>query len=200
MLHNASDLTIHGRTIRDTMERMIKQGYADIAGVSVYHPAEAETILEDRLWEAIQIPMSLFDQRFIIQGTIEKLESHGIHVFVRSVFLQGIVFLDPDEITEPDLERLAVPHIRTLRKISERAGISPGQFAIAFLRDLPGITSLVLGAENPKQVIENAALFETRTLDSAIRLEVETAFSGFDYSGVMAILARTYGRSGQYKK
>jgi aryl-alcohol dehydrogenase-like predicted oxidoreductase len=200
MLHDAADIMIHGPAARKSLEGMIKKGYADTAGVSVYHPGEAETMLSDDIWQIVQIPVNLFDLRFITQGTVEKLKNHGVHIFVRSVFFQGIFFLNPDEVTEPDLLRLAVPHIRTLRKLSEDAGISIGQLAIAYVRDIPGITSLVLGSENPRQVAENAALFETGPLKESLRQKIEKEFSGIDYPGIMEVLSRTYGRSGQYKK
>jgi hypothetical protein len=83
---------------------------------------------------------------------------------------------------------------------NEDAGISPGKLAVACVRDIPGITSLVFGADNPQQVMENAVLFETGPLKGSIRREIEKDFGGIDYSGIMAVLNRTYGRSGQYKR
>lgn len=190
LLHNAADMTQHGSAVAETVMNILKKGYARIAGVSVYHPGEAEAMLDNDLWQVIQLPMSVFDERFVLSGTIEKMRKKNISVFVRSVFFQGLFFLDPDTVTDPNLAAYAVPHIRALRQLSGRAGISVAQFAIAYIRDIPGVTSLVLGADNGEQVYENAALFETSALKDTLRLEAEKQFSGINYEGIMATLGK----------
>ena len=159
LLHNAADMTLHGAVTADTLRGFVKQGLAGMAGVSVYHPDEAVKMLNDDVYQAIQLPMNIFDQRFIMSGAIERLRERGIKIFVRSVFFQGLLFLEPKSVTDPDLLRCAVPHLKTLRRLSEKAGMGVAHFALTFLRDMSGIVSLVLGADNPEQVTENRALF-----------------------------------------
>lgn len=190
LLHNAADVKAHGAVTAGVLRGMVKRGLADMAGVSVYHPGEVDGLLPDEVYQAVQIPMNIFDQRFIISGALERLRLRGIRVFVRSVFFQGLFFLDPGGIDDPDLIRHAAPHIKTLRRLSEKAGMSVARFAIAFLRDMPGITSLVLGADNPEQVKENRVLFEAPPLSGSLRSEAEAAFREVDYPGIMAVLSR----------
>jgi aryl-alcohol dehydrogenase-like predicted oxidoreductase len=190
LLHNAMDMTQHGSVVAGTIRNILKKGYARIAGVSVYYPNEAEAMLDNDLWQVVQLPMNIFDERFVLSGAVEKLRKKNISVFVRSVFFQGLFFLDPDTVTDPNLVQYAVPHIRALRDLADRAGISVAQFTLAYIRDLPGVTSLVLGAENRDQVYENAALFETSALEDALRQEAEKQFSGINYEGIMATLSK----------
>jgi aryl-alcohol dehydrogenase-like predicted oxidoreductase len=180
----------HGAVTAETLRRLIARGWADMAGVSVYHPEEADRLLRDEVYQAVQLPVSVFDQRFIRSGALERLQKRGIHIFARSVFFQGLFFLDPGSVEDPGLARSALPHIKTLRALAERAGMSVAQFAVTFLRDLPGIRSLVLGADNPEQVLENSALFEAPPLEGSLRQEAETAFRDIDYPGIMAVLSR----------
>lgn len=189
LLHNAADMA-HGSLTARILRRLLRENYADMAGVSVYHPEEIGIMLKDDCYRAVQIPLNVFDQRFIRSGALEKLRRRDIHVFVRSVFFQGLLFLDPEKVADPDLLRCAVPHIRTLRRLSEEGGMDPAQFAVGFLRDLPGISSLVLGADNPEQVIRNAALFDGPPLPGALRRKAEEAFQELDYPGIMAVLSR----------
>ena len=42
----------------------------------------------------IQFPISIFDQRFIQDGTLKFLKSKGIKLFARSIFLQGLLLKD----------------------------------------------------------------------------------------------------------
>jgi len=192
MLHNADDMTLHGSVAASTLRRFVNRGLADIAGVSIYNPKEADLLLKEDVYQAVQLPMNILDQRFIVSGALDRLNRGGIKIFVRSVFFQGLLFLAPESISDPDLLHCAVPHLKTLRRISEKAGMSIGRMALTFLRDMSGIASLVLGADNPEQVTENSALFEAPNLPDTLRHEAVEAFKDVDYKGIMAVLSRRY--------
>jgi aryl-alcohol dehydrogenase-like predicted oxidoreductase len=192
LLHAASDMTAHGGIVPKVLGRFIREGYTDICGVSVYNPEEAETMLRYDCYEAIQIPMNIFDRRFTASGALEHLNKQGIHIFVRSVFFQGLFFLEPDEVTDPDLAANAVPYIKILRRLSEKAGMSVAHFVVAFLRDIPGITSLVLGMVNPEHLIQNCTYFDAAPLDESLRGEAEKAFKDINYEAIMAVLRKLY--------
>jgi aryl-alcohol dehydrogenase-like predicted oxidoreductase len=189
LLHNPEDMN-HGSVTARVLLRLVKENYADMAGVSVYHPEEIGIMLKDDCYQAIQIPLNIFDQRFILSGALEQLRRRNIYIFIRSVFFQGLFFLDPEKVGDPDLLRYAVPHIKTLRRLSEEGGMSTGQFAVSFLRDIPGISSLVLGADNPEQVIRNTAFFEAPPLPDNLRRKAEDAFKNVNYPEIMAVLSR----------
>ena len=190
LLHNAADMTIHGSVVSETLRRLQTRGLIEMAGVSVYHPEETDIMLNDDVYQAVQFPMNVFDQRFLKSGALDRLYKKNIHVFIRSVFLQGLFFLDLEKITDPDLVRCAVPHIKMLNNLSQQAGMSIAGYAVAFLRDLPGISSLVLGADNPDQVKKNAVLFAVNPLDENQHLLAQNSFGNVDYSGIMSVLSR----------
>jgi aryl-alcohol dehydrogenase-like predicted oxidoreductase len=192
MLHSASDMTAHGSIVPKVLDKLIKEGCSDLCGVSVYNPEEAEIMLQNDCYQAIQIPMNVFDQRFIISGVLDRLREKHIHVFVRSVFFQGLFFLEPGEVGDPELVSHAVPYIKILRQLSEKAGISVSHFALAFLRDMPGITSLVLGVDNPEQIIQNCRLFDAAPLDESLFQEAITVFRKINYPEIMAALIKLY--------
>jgi aryl-alcohol dehydrogenase-like predicted oxidoreductase len=194
LLHCANDMTRHGSVVPETLKQLIHLGYTDIVGVSVYTGDEVAEMIENDLYQAIQIPMSLFDQRLIRQGLVRKLRDRSICVFVRSVFLQGLFFLDPDHMKNLDLERCASLHLRLLRRFAERAGMSVAQFAISYIRDIPGVTSLVLGADTPEQVLENIALIDGPEIDESIRSEAGEAFREVGFEAIMEALQKEYQR------
>lgn len=189
LLHRPDDMIKHGSIVPKTLERLIKRGYTDITGASIYQPEEVETMLQNDLYGAIQIPMSLFDQKLLHGGYLKRLKERGIGVFVRSVFLQGLFFLNPDQIDNPDLKVHAAPHLKTLRKLAEKADMSLAQFAISFIRDLPGVTSLVLGAETPEQVKENIALIDGPVIDDELRNVAYHSFSDVNLKAIMSVLS-----------
>jgi aryl-alcohol dehydrogenase-like predicted oxidoreductase len=190
MLHGAQDPMIHGQACADAVAALLRSGYTDRVGVSVYTAEDIEGMLPYDIFSVIQVPMSVFDQRLIAGGYTKRLQEREYTVFVRSVFLQGLFFLDPDKIEDPILLEYAAPQIRLLRQIAQDAGISVAQLAIAFIRDCAGVTSLVLGADTPEQVESNIAYFDTPKLDAATMALLRREFANVDIPQIMKVLSR----------
>jgi len=190
MLHNVNDMYRYGQRVAKAAEELLKKGYADQIGVSVYSGEDIEEMLKYPQYSATQVPMSIFDQRLITSGAIDKLARRDYTVFVRSVFLQGLFFLDPDKITDPILLEHAAPKIRLLRQIAEHEGMSIAQLAIAFMRDTPGVSSLVLGADTPEQVKENIAYFDAPSLPESVMAQLQKEFAQVDIPEIMKVLSR----------
>ena len=190
MLHGAQDPAIHGKACADAVKALIDQGYTQRVGVSVYTAGDIEDMLFHDVFSVTQVPASIFDQRLIADGSIAKLKERGYTVFVRSVFLQGLFFLDPETIDDPILLEHAVPKIRILRQIAEANNMTVAQLAIAFMRDTCGVTSLVLGADNAEQVIGNIAYFDTPTLCPKVSARLQKEFANVNIPEIMKVLSR----------
>lgn len=190
LLHRASDMFLHGKETENAMKTLVKLGYTDQVGASIYSAEDIREMLRYEAFTATQVPMSIFDQRLIADGSVEELKKRDYTVFVRSVFLQGLFFLDPEQVTDPILLEHAVPGIRRLRAIAEELGLTVAQLAIAFMRDCGGVTSLVLGADNASQVASNAAYFDTPTLDAAVVETLKKDFARVDIPAIMQVLSR----------
>ena len=48
--------------------------------------------------DIIQAPASLLDQRLLVDGTLATLAEWGVEVHLRSIFLNGLLFLPPDRV------------------------------------------------------------------------------------------------------
>lgn len=190
MLHVAGDISAHGKAGAKAMYSLVRRGYTDIVGASVYTSAEVEEMLKYEEYSVTQVPMSIFDQRLIASGTVDKLSDRDYTVFVRSVFLQGLFFLDPDKLDDPILVEHAVPKIRLLREIAASEGMTVAQLAIAFMRDTAGVTSLVLGADTPEQVRDNIAYFDAPSLSADVMKKLRDEFSCVDIPEIMKVLSR----------
>jgi len=192
LLHRGPGYTMadYGEAVRNGFDRLIKDGYTDMVGASVYDPEEVDEMLKYDIYQATQVPMSMFDQKLITGGYIDRLKEKNVIVFVRSVFLQGVFFLDPDKMTDPLLIEYAKPHILKLREFCERTGMSVAEFAISFMRDVPGVTSLVLGADTEEQVMQNIAYMNAPALSAEMRKEVTEAFSNVNIPKIMEVLTR----------
>ena len=190
MLHNGVSLFRYGDETAKIMGSLVKRGYCDMVGASVYDAKEIDKMLTYEEYTATQVPMSIFDQRLINGGYIEKLADRGYTTFVRSVFLQGLFFLDPEKITDEILIRHALPGIKKIREISEKEGMTIVELAIAFLRDYPGVTSLVLGSDNADQVRANIRCFDAHPLSEETVSILKTTFADVNIPEIMKVLSR----------
>lgn len=190
MLHNGVSLFRYGDETAKIMGSLVKRGYCDMVGASVYDAKEIDKMLTYEEYTATQVPMSIFDQRLINGGYIEKLAERGYTTFVRSVFLQGLFFLDPEKITDEILIRHALPGIKKIREISEKEGMTIVELAIAFLRDYPGVTSLVLGSDNVDQVRANIRCFDAHPLSEETVSILKTTFADVNIPEIMKVLSR----------
>jgi len=98
-------------------------------GFSIYYPYELESLLENKVnMDIIQVPYSIFDQRFV--PYFPELKKNGIEVHIRSVFLQGLVFKDPDELDNHFVR--VKDKVRKLHLLSSELGISVASLCVDF--------------------------------------------------------------------
>jgi aryl-alcohol dehydrogenase-like predicted oxidoreductase len=142
--------------IYDSLRKLKMDRLIEKIGVSIYDVDELDKCLKYDEIEVFQIPINLFDHRFI--PYLPKLK--GKIVFARSIFLQGLFLMDRKE-----LPKWAKKPIKKLSDIVIDHGIAPQDLAVSFVKDLPNITSLVIGAETTKQVLDNVWLVTNSPLD-----------------------------------
>ena len=117
-------------------------------GASVYTVAEFEAAVRDPRIAVVQAPVNILDRR-IDTSLLEAARVAGTRVVARSVLLQGL-------LAAPEAGRGRVPALdRALDRLVEVAaltGRTPFELAIGWVRTLPGIDAVVLGAEDADQL------------------------------------------------
>lgn len=146
-----------------------------LGGISVDHPDEAIHFVEEPMIDALQVPMNVFDQRLRQRGVLAKLELAGKIVFARSVFLQGLFFVDPANLSG-NLQQAAEP-LRQLSEVARQEGMSVAQLAFSFVRDLPGISSIVFGAERTSQVNDTMGLYGGKAISDEGRARLGALYA-----------------------
>lgn len=156
-------------------EDLKNDGLIDLAGISIYYAHEAEAFLKFPILEAFQVPINIFDHRLINNGMLKQMYLKNKVVFARSVFLQGLFFMSPDEL--PQKLDSAKPYIKALRDLAEQADMSVTQLAFSFVNELPGITSIVFGATTKQQVKENINLVNGKNIPEHLKQSITTLFN-----------------------
>ena len=99
LFHQAADiLKPGGYHLIDAVNELKSENLIDKFGVSVYYSDAIEKITQILAPDIVQLPFSLFDQRFLRDGTIEELSSRDVEIHARSLFLQGLPFLEPNKL------------------------------------------------------------------------------------------------------
>jgi aryl-alcohol dehydrogenase-like predicted oxidoreductase len=147
LVHNVHNLQgPMGAALWSRLERMRDEGAVTRIGISVYDVSEAEQALERFPIEIVQLPLNVFDQKAVRHGGLERLAARGVVIHARSVFLQGLLLMEPSDL--PANVRRAAPMIERWRAECARAGASPLAAALAFVLAQPAVVKLVLGVHS----------------------------------------------------
>ncbi|MCA9063355.1 MAG: aldo/keto reductase [Planctomycetaceae bacterium] len=136
-------------------------------GVSCSHSSGvADRLISEGTVAAIQIPANVVDRRHEQSGILERAGHRQLAVFVRSVYLQGLLLMPEQEI--PVSLGEIIPVRRHLQSVATEAGISCAELCVRYVLSLPGVTSLVVGVEALPQLQQNLLMVARGPLNAEI--------------------------------
>lgn len=151
LAHNADNL-IATPELWQTLQKLKEESRVQKIGYSLYTPAQLEKLLELQLVpDLVQIPYSLLDRKF--EPYLALLKKLGTEIHVRSVFLQGLYFMDP--LALPEKLMPLQPELSKLHNLCLERNISIGALAINFIAENPLVDYVVIGVEKAAQLEQN---------------------------------------------
>jgi L-glyceraldehyde 3-phosphate reductase len=158
-----------------TLDLMVRQGKALYVGISSYKPAEAARafkILKELGTPCLihQPRYSMFD-RWVEDGLLDVLEENGVGCIPFSPLEQGLLTnkylkgipadsrasshrgngaIEEDFVSEDKINK-----VRELNVLAEARGQNLAQMALAWIMKDPRITSVLIGASKPAQVLDS---------------------------------------------
>lgn len=175
LLHDPQNMLSHNEEITHALVRLKEEGLIEKIGVSVYTPEDVRQFLKMNVFDVIQVPFNLFDQRLLKTGLLSELKKRNVEVHARSIFLQGLFFLDPKQL--PVYLQEAYELLRTLRQLSESERISIHELCILFVREIEGINQMIIGCESKEQVLANFNVFKKPPLPKSLMEKLMTIFN-----------------------
>ena len=121
-------------------------------GVSVYYPQQVYKIFERYPLDIVQLPLSVYDQRFKISGCLEFLSKLHVEIHVRSVFLQGLLLMDLGRI--PSYFNPVLDKIKNYYYCLDELKISKCQAAFNFIKSCDGIDYAIVGVQTAGQLMQ----------------------------------------------
>ena len=95
LIHDPDDLYGPNRKlIINTLLSLKKENVVKKIGLSIYDPAEIETIIDQFPIDILQAPMSIVDRRLLSNKSITNLKENGCEIHIRSIFLQGLLLMN----------------------------------------------------------------------------------------------------------
>lgn len=178
MVHAFEDYAQNPDAVAGAFDELKTQGMIRRTALSAYSRHDYG-VLSESGFDAVQIPLNVFDWGQIESGGIQKLADANISIFTRSVFLQGLVFLKPEEV---DVRMdFCVPYLKRYLALCEEFGLSPATLALSFALSVPGVTSVVLGCQTIEQLENNCELIgQSVTLNAEQMERIHAAFHGID--------------------
>lgn len=165
LIHEADNLLADGGNyLFERMQELKQKKLLNKIGVSIYTPRQIEEILKRYSLDLIQIPFNILDQRLLKNGLLPQLKRLDIEIHARSVFLQGLLLMEPTELPAhfQPIEKL----LENYRKTVEQFSLSSLEAALGFVLGIPEIDQLICGVNTHLQLLE--ILQAARPLDPEI--------------------------------
>ena len=172
-MHSAADLEgAEGDALWTRLQGLKAEGLYGAIGVSAYAGDDPVRLARRFAPDVMQLPFSVLDQRLADDGTLAEVAALGVEVQLRSIFLQGLLFL-PGGALPPRLAA-AAPALSRIRRLIAEAGADPLQAALAFALNRPEASAVVVGVTSAAELraVLAAAAAPAPTLDwAALRLD-----------------------------
>jgi aryl-alcohol dehydrogenase-like predicted oxidoreductase len=121
-------------------------------GISIYSPSELDHFDVAQYFDLIQAPLNILDRSLIESGWLKKLNELKVEVHVRSVFLQGLLLMNPEE-RPPKFSMYSELWLEWDRWLAENNFSAVGG-CLAFINSIEGLDGVLVGIESAKQLNE----------------------------------------------
>jgi len=151
MYHRFSDYS-SGKFAND-INRLKEEKKIKKIGVSVYSLQELEQVIADTTVDLIQLPLSPFDYSHEKQELVKVAKAAGKEIHVRSVFLQGLLFKTPDQLTG-NLKSLYEP-LKKFHEIVHSLQLNVRQVCLNYAVHKAEIDHVLIGVDTATQLHDN---------------------------------------------
>ena len=118
MLHREEMLALWHKGLAEIISKFVARGIVQKIGVSVYSPEKAIEAINTECIDMVQVPTNVLDRRFEKAGVFEIAKMKGKKVYIRSVFLQGLLLMNVDAL--PNKLSFVAPFIEKLENQKDK--------------------------------------------------------------------------------
>ena len=153
LLHHPADLLgPQGQELYRGLLKERDKGRIARIGLSIYGPEELDNLSADMQFDVVQFPYNIFDNRLARSGHIQKLHDSGIETQARSIFLQGLLFMQPAK--RPQYFAPWQDLFNRFDDYLQASGQSALEAALSHVLADKHVDRLVLGVDGPDHLTE----------------------------------------------
>jgi len=177
MLHREETLSLWNKGLAKILYDLVISGRVEKIGVSVYSPDKAVQALKTEGIDMVQLPTNILDRRFENAGVFELADKMKKTIYVRSIFLQGLILMNSQDI--PGKMRFARPAIDKIESLSNEFGLSRQEMSLVYIKSEMPNAHVIFGAEIPEQVNRNIACWRKNIQQNAVDM-IKRKFDNID--------------------
>ncbi len=151
LAHDADELSQNA----EFWEKLVgykKKGLVEKIGISVYTEEQLDLALEKYPVDIVQLPLNVFDQRFLQHGYLQKLKDLNVEIHARSVFLQGLLLMEREEI--PGKFSEFSDHFALFESFLRNNRVSKLEAVLAFENTVECLDHFIIGVVSKKQLLD----------------------------------------------
>jgi aryl-alcohol dehydrogenase-like predicted oxidoreductase len=171
LLHDTYACLEQAHTLKNfvrSMEHALKEGLIETYGYSIYGIYELEALLKLKLPILnLQVPENVLDRRLKDSDILQNLSENGCIIYVRSLFLQGIL-ANSNWKSKSFFNHELRGFMRIFESLCRDLGLSPSAVVLKYFRSLSWANYAVLGCENVEQLRENHKSINSSELASEV--------------------------------
>lgn len=141
-------------------------------GVSIYDNEQFKLAIESDAIDLIQFPYNLFDNASKRGDLIRLAKSKGKELHVRSVFLQGLFFMEENMLSEK--MNVLGPYLRAIKLIAQKENTGMQELALSYVLNTEGIDKVLIGVDSLDQLRRNLSIIaKVGTLSEALKSSLD---------------------------
>lgn len=160
MLHREDLFSLWDKGLAKMLQAFVASGKVKKIGISVYSPEKAIEALNTDGIDMVQLPANILDRRFENARVFHLAEKKKKQIYIRSVFLQGLLLMEPEEILTT--MAFAIPVLEKIKTLSHDLGLSRQEIALGFIKSGFPNAHVIFGAETKYQVKENVLIWKKK--------------------------------------
>lgn len=160
------------KLFEDSMLRAIELGIIETFGFSIYDLNEIMKLQDQDIRVMnLQVPENIMDRRLLNANLLSELKSNGCVIYVRSLFLQGLLS-DKKNINQEFIGAEMQHFLEIYRLRCSKVGLPPSVAALAYFNSLTWASFAVIGCDSKKQLEENLSTLEFVKLPTDFYLDL----------------------------
>ena len=161
MFHSTEIFQKNKHIYKDIIE-LKKRGLIERLGISVYTNDEINFLIDGEFkFDFIQMPFNVLDNENLRQRVIKKMISNNIEIHVRSIFLQGIFYMNYNAFPKK-LEPLK-KYISVIKEMCHKSEYNIDDILINYPKQKKYIKKIIFGIDDINQLENNLNTYNKKS-------------------------------------